>query len=263
MKADLQAAIDALRDRGAAQADAVRFRFIEAMARRAARHGGDARRLLDARLAAEVAACSQRLEADRCRALTASGTAPLAAAGGAGLLAGLVLEIGRRGMRASAEPADVVPSGVLRAGASGTAGASAGAGAGAGAPRELPALQFFRNTWSRLRVERQLTQSQAQVPENAGPLHSDRLVLRALQTMRDIAPAYLDRFMAYADTLMWLDQARGAQPVGPVSGARGEAGADERAGKAAHNAAHKAADKKRKPVRRKADKPAGPASRAD
>ena len=32
-------------------------------------------------------------------------------------------------------------------------------------------------------------------------------MLRSLQVMRDISPEYLRRFMAYADGLLWLDQA--------------------------------------------------------
>ncbi|PKO55269.1 MAG: hypothetical protein CVU28_06990, partial [Betaproteobacteria bacterium HGW-Betaproteobacteria-21] len=44
-------AIGGLRARGAARFDPVHFRFIESLARRAAAHGGAARRELDRRLA--------------------------------------------------------------------------------------------------------------------------------------------------------------------------------------------------------------------
>lgn len=112
-------------------------------------------------------------------------------------------------------------------------------------------LTYFRSTWSRLRIDRQLTQSQAQVPENAGPLHSDRLVLRALQTLRELSPAYLNRYMAYVDTLMGLEQARAGLDAAPVNMAGGST-----------------ADRKRKPGRGKADKAdktdnAGPARAAE
>ncbi|MFP4906442.1 DUF2894 domain-containing protein, partial [Paraburkholderia sp. BR14261] len=46
-----RALLDAWRARGADQLDPVRFHFIEALERRAAAHAGEARRLLDARLA--------------------------------------------------------------------------------------------------------------------------------------------------------------------------------------------------------------------
>ena len=72
---------------------------------------------------------------------------------------------------------------------------------------ELKAMRYFRNTWSRLSVDRQVTQAIGQGPENAGPLNSHRLVLRSLALMREISPDYLNRFVSYVDTLLWLDQA--------------------------------------------------------
>jgi len=73
--------------------------------------------------------------------------------------------------------------------------------------RELKSLRYFRSTWSRLSAEQQLAQALAQAPENAGPLNSHLLVLRALQLMQDVSPDYLQRFMSYVDTLLWLEQA--------------------------------------------------------
>jgi hypothetical protein len=72
--------------------------------------------------------------------------------------------------------------------------------------RELKSLRYFRSTWSRLSAEQQLAQALAQAPENAGPLNSHLLVLRALQLMQEVSPDYLQRFMSYADTLLWLEQ---------------------------------------------------------
>jgi hypothetical protein len=69
---DAGAALAALRERGRDRADPVRFRFIEAMARRADAHGGDARRMLDERIAQLLAAygdaLTDRPEAARCAA---------------------------------------------------------------------------------------------------------------------------------------------------------------------------------------------------
>lgn len=89
-------------------------------------------------------------------------------------------------------------------------------------PDELRAMSQFRGEWSKLNVNRQLSQSMARAPGNAGPLNSDRLVVRALQAMRDASPAYLAQFMAYVDTLACLEQSaagtesavRLAQPEG-------------------------------------------------
>ena len=91
---------------------------------------------------------------------------------------------------------------------------------------ELKTLGYFRSTWARLSAERRLTQSLAKVPENAGPLNSHHLVHRSLTLMRDLSPEYLNRFMSYVDTLLWLDQASAgtgtAAPESPRKTARGK-----------------------------------------
>jgi hypothetical protein len=74
--------------------------------------------------------------------------------------------------------------------------------------RELRSAQSFRDTWSRICAEDEVTQAVEQGPENAGPLNSHRLVLRTLALMRDLSPDYLRRFLSHADTLLWLEQAQ-------------------------------------------------------
>ncbi len=189
--------IEALRARGGQRLDPVHFRFIEALARRATAQDGDVGRLLRARIAELTAALAQRLAQNPAAAERTPGGAVAAFPGRAegpaarSLLADLVHRIDGQAAPAAAGPR-------------GEAGAGQVAFSG-----ELKALRYFRSTWSGLRVERQLAQSLAQVPENAGPLHSDRLVLRALQAMREISPAYLGRFMSGVDTLIGLDQLDG------------------------------------------------------
>ncbi len=56
-------------------------------------------------------------------------------------------------------------------------------------------------------MDQRLTQALAQVPDNAGPLNTQRLLNQALELMRDASPQYLQRFMAHAEALLWLDQA--------------------------------------------------------
>jgi Protein of unknown function (DUF2894) len=82
--------------------------------------------------------------------------------------------------------------------------------------RELRSAQAFRDTWSRICAEDEVTQAVEQGPENAGPLNSHRLVLRTLGLMRDLSPDYLRRFLSHADTLLWLEQAhsRLKEPAG-------------------------------------------------
>ena len=99
---------------------------------------------------------------------------------------------------------------------------------------ELKSLKYFRRTWSKLSVDRQLSEAFAQAPDNAGPLNSHFLVLRALGLMRDISPEYVGEFVPYVDALLWLDQADSARGATQKNLVRAEAG------------------KKRKPARGKA-----------
>ena len=80
---------------------------------------------------------------------------------------------------------------------------------------ELRAVRNFRNTWSKLSVNKQVNQALTQAPKNAGPLNSHRVALRSLALMRDTSPDYLNRFMSYVDTLLCLDQ---GEPVTLSSG---------------------------------------------
>ncbi len=71
---------------------------------------------------------------------------------------------------------------------------------------ELPLIDEFKTRWIQLSANRQLEQAQEQVPENAGPLHSSRLVTRSLALMDELSPDYLHKFMAYVDALTWTEQ---------------------------------------------------------
>lgn len=171
--------IEAWRERGDHRLDPVRFRFIEVLAGRAAAHGGEARRILDDKLARLLAAYGEDLERARSADGGIAGQQQQQGQAPRGALAELVDHIGRHA-----------------------------SGADGPAP-ELKALAHFRSTWSRLSADRRLTQSLAKVPENAGPLNSHHLVHRSLTLMRELSPEYLSRFMSYVDTLLWIDTAGG------------------------------------------------------
>ena len=174
--------IDAWRQRGADRLDPVRLRFLEAMARRAVAHEGEARRLLDERLTHLLAV----YEADLAKTAEAKKKTPPATPAASGL-AELLAHVAER-------------TGIAEGSA--TAGTS-----------DLKSLRYFRSTWSRLSADRRLNQSQAKVPENAGPLNSQHLVHRAITLMRDTSPDYLNRLMSYIDTLSWIDQANASAPA--------------------------------------------------
>ncbi|WP_244196076.1 DUF2894 domain-containing protein [Paraburkholderia susongensis] len=192
-----RATLDAWRARGADRLDPVRFHFIAALARRAAHHRGEARRVLDERVSGLLGAYA----ADLARADTAAASdivSESAAASGPdnATLAGLVEYIERS--------EHTVHQAVHHARTDSR---------GAAAYPELPALDYFREVWSKVRTEKQLRQSLAQVPGNAGPLNSSSLVHRSLSLMRELSPGYLKQFLSYVDTLSWLEQMNGGAPA--------------------------------------------------
>ncbi|WP_175965731.1 DUF2894 domain-containing protein [Burkholderia sp. BCC0322] len=187
----VRAMLDAWREQGADRLDPVRFHRIDALERRAAALEGDARALLDARLAtllegfAEVVA-----RADETAAASGAADAPAR-----GALAELVERLARGALAELVERLARDAQADRR-----------------GLDPEL--VDYFRSLWSKVRTEQQYRQSLDQVPRNAGPLNSNSLVHRSLATMRELSPAYLQQFLSYVDALAWLEDLAGggAQP---------------------------------------------------
>jgi hypothetical protein len=197
---------------GAAYFDPVRWRYIVVLARRGQQHHGEAKRLLDGKLAAALADYRQRFEQTRNAARItverlceqfpdADGELRrLLASGDFGALKRYAAALENR----HSPLADLSLYLALQQTPEGGDG---GAMQTSGVPGELKAIRQFRRTWSALAVDKQLAQAIEQAPDNAGPLNSQRLVLRSLALMREISPDYLRRFMSYTDALLWLDQA--------------------------------------------------------
>lgn len=187
--------IESLRVRGAERFDPVRFRFIEALAWRSASCRSNARHLLAARLATAVGDYRERFElaADTGR----DGRARLERPGCGTPLTGLLAHIARHA-------------------------ADDAAGTVVECQAELKSVTYFRSTWSRLSVDRQLSDAFAQAPENAGPLNSHFLVLQSLRLLRDISPGYVEQFISYVDALLWLDQAESTRGAGKKNVVRGD-----------------------------------------
>jgi hypothetical protein len=72
---------------------------------------------------------------------------------------------------------------------------------------EMASVQRFRQTWSRLAAEEEVSKASQRGPDQAGPLNSHRLVLRSLELLRDLSPHYLQRFLSQVQTLQWLESA--------------------------------------------------------
>lgn len=211
---DAGATLDAWREHGDHRLDPVRFRFIEALARRAATHHGEARRILDDKLQQLLAAYGEDVEKTRGATIPPS-TAKQQDRPDPGPLAALLDHIARHAAPQGEEPS-----------------ASDAARSLSSAPRELKSLGYFRSTWSRLSADRRLTQSLAAVPENAGPLNSHQLVHRALTLMRELSPEYLHRFMSHVDALLWLDRANAGSAAPAAEAPRAEGRKKSARGKA-------------------------------
>ncbi|AZG08510.1 DUF2894 domain-containing protein [Pigmentiphaga sp. H8] len=171
---DAATLLDTWRGQGVDRVDPLRFHFIEALARRASGHEGEARRVLDEKLAGvldDYARCVEQ-------------------AAGAGEAV------------AAPVPADGLTTLVDLLSANGAALQDAAG--------DMAVLDYFRGLWAELRVGRELRQALENVPENAGPLNSLHLVHQSLMLMHDLAPGYLRHFLSYADTLSWMERMSGA-----------------------------------------------------
>ncbi|SAK46020.1 hypothetical protein AWB75_00874 [Caballeronia catudaia] len=167
--------LDAWRANGDDRANPVRFHLIDALDRRAGAYEGEARRMLDERL-------EQLLDAYR-RDIDSMKVAAAKDDPAHGPLAALVDDIARATSTNETSHAEL--------------------------------LDYFRAVWSKVSAEKQLRDSFAQVPKNAGPLNSSSLVHRSLSLMRELSPEYLQQFLAYIDALSWMEAMNG--PVSTVS----------------------------------------------
>lgn len=180
---DFNARIASLRAAGAGQLDPVRLHYIEALARRTLAHEGNVRYLLDAKLSSALSAFQERLVLAEVKGVQQA-TVSVATDEQCTPLGMLVRQLGQQ------LPAPV--TGLRKPPAAPS--------------QELKTLRGARNIWSTLSVEKQVAKELAQAPKNAGPINSHMLILRSLTLMHTISPQYLNSFMAYAETLLCLDQ---------------------------------------------------------
>lgn len=172
--------LEALRAQGAHLIDPIRFRYLEALARRTQSQPAAVQRVLRPRLEAAIADYASRVDQSVSLPAVTARSAPLPSA---------LIELNRYlHERSRDEPHDALPGDAPRA-------------------SEMKSVRRFSEVWSRIAAEQQVSQAVARGPENAGPLNSHRLMLRALHLMKGLSPDYLQRFLSQMDTLLWLEQA--------------------------------------------------------
>ncbi|WP_416548642.1 DUF2894 domain-containing protein [Limnohabitans sp. DCL3] len=157
---------------GASRVDPVSWHYIETLAQRTREQSGPAQ----LKLLIKLQAACQRLEA-RVNAQTQPQAAQTVMPSP---MASLLRDMGVQGETSARRPA-------------------------AGWPPSSPRVEHFKKQLSQISVQKQVSKAMAQAPHNAGPINSHMLVLRSLGLMREISPDYLNRFMAYVDTLLFLD----------------------------------------------------------
>ncbi len=188
---DARATLDRWKARGADRHDPVRFRFIEALERRAASHRGDARRILDEKLSRLIEAYAADVESSASQMAHSEATLPPVEPAH-GKLRELVDWLTSR-------PASRSSANAERAAVSGIAAPDSKA-------NPAQPLDYFRELWAKVSVEAQLRQSLQQVPDNAGPLNSESLVHRSLALMQEVSPDYLRQFLSYIEALSSIEQ---------------------------------------------------------
>jgi hypothetical protein len=199
MNEPLQDRIAALRSEGAWRRDPVRFRTMEALARRLPAQGEAVRALLHAKVEAAVAEFESAHVPQPAQPTLRRDAAPAAACAPLAQL-NAHLRQASTAARAAACPADEPPH-----------------------EHELASASRFRRAWHASRSVEQVERALARRPANAGPLNSHALVLHSLALMRELSPEYLRRFLAQVESLQWLELPRApAATAQPRAKARAE-----------------------------------------
>lgn len=210
LPADPHTALAALREQGAAGCDPARWRYLERLAQGLDRLPATAQPRLAAKLDSAITDYRQRFAQQQAAAQEALAQLPPAAEADRPALEQLFANAQFTALRRQLAAVAQSPQPSALAELTRLLGQTPPAAPGVRQPApELKSLHYFRDTWSQLSVDRQLSQMLARTPDNAGPLNSHLLVLRSLTLMRDLAPAYLSSFLAYAEALLWLEQAGG------------------------------------------------------
>lgn len=173
----VEAQLQSLRAAGLAERDPVRFHYLQVLADRLAGQSGP----VQAHLVRAFDAGVTRLQQTPVSPPTASASAPCASQALRELNAAIAARCGVAVTSGRADERTLMP--------------------------ELASVRRFGQTWSQVASEQQLLAALENAPTNAGPLNSQRLMVQALQRMHQLSGHYLDRFLAHANTLMWLEGA--------------------------------------------------------
>lgn len=215
--ASLRPILTALSDAGANRFDPVRFRFIQALAHKARHQRPSVARALEHKA---LQALSAYLDdyAQWCEQAEGAGAGGdhRRGSGQAGALAELTQEILQHHRSAAASPEFLFEDELRRqewevvqslAEPLPAASDAASTESQHGGPGQPGAMQYLRESLRRRHAQKRLSRVIHDGPENPGPLNSEALIIRSLAKMQELSPGYSNRFVAYMDTLLWLEQA--------------------------------------------------------
>lgn len=207
--ANMNEAMAALRQAGAARWDAVGMRYLEALDKRLNTLQGDVHKIVQQKFSLALTAFSARFVQAQAMAQAEMAiilaqrpefTKELQRLYAAGHFRRLRQRIAQLRPPAEGDSLRHLVQ-TLKASPSDAAGSSVPAQP---QTRRAP-LRALRQSLSKLSVDKQVSQALRQAPQNAGPINSHMLMLRSLELMRELSPAYLEHFMTYADTLLGLE----------------------------------------------------------
>jgi hypothetical protein len=208
--AALQPAVAALEAEGADRFNPVRFRYIKAMASRSLQLDAAAADIVTSKALAALRQYQLELSRERAETATLVKRVSTERPASAECIRTLFEACDFRAVRRMAAGLRRVPAGEgladliprlnrARQSAEREPGSDPGA--------ELRATRYFRDVLQQRHADALVSRALLEAPEDSGPLNPQKLAIRSLAAMRDISPRYLARFVAYVDTLFWLEKA--------------------------------------------------------
>ncbi|MBV1882234.1 MAG: DUF2894 domain-containing protein [Pseudomonadales bacterium] len=73
--------------------------------------------------------------------------------------------------------------------------------------QDLKSAHVYKQALSKLKSEELIRHLLTDGPENPGPINSHGLASRSLTLMGELSPKYLNRYISYLDSLLWLEAA--------------------------------------------------------
>ncbi|MCG8671159.1 MAG: DUF2894 domain-containing protein [Pseudomonadales bacterium] len=71
---------------------------------------------------------------------------------------------------------------------------------------DLKSHKLFKDSWVKIHAENLVSEAIEEAPKDAGPLNSHMLAIKSIEAMKNLSPEYLNRFVSFMDSLLWLEK---------------------------------------------------------